>query len=165
MLSWKCIFESFRRHVYCWQRAILSLIQVPEVEGHPVLIYYEAILIKDGCRSSLNYAFRRSIIGTCIDPSYFCHFRLLEDTLNFMTKVAQHSERARHDASGKFWKAMLHKTYEIVDKVSHIVSFVNFPKWTFLNISSVLQQGCMPKLAQFVDIWRRGPPHMSVFKK
>ena len=69
--------------------------------------------------SSLNCAFRGSNIGTCIDPSYFCHFRLLEDTLNFMTKVAQHSECAPHGASGKFWKAMLHKTYEIVDKVSH----------------------------------------------
>ena len=81
-----------------------------------------------GASSSLNYAFRRSIIGTCIDPSYFCHFRLLEDTLNFMTKVAQHSEHTPHDASGKFWKAMLHKTYEIVDKVSHIKYFVNSPK-------------------------------------
>ena len=76
----------------------------------------------------MNYAFRRSIIGTCIDPSYFCHLRLLEDTLNFMTKVAQHSEHTPHDASGKFWKAMLHKTYEIVDKVSHTMYFVNSPK-------------------------------------
>ena len=81
-----------------------------------------------GASSSLNCAFRRSIIGTCIDPSYFRHFRLLEDTLNFMTKVAQHSERTPHDASGKFWKAMLHKTYEIVDKVSHTMYFVNSPK-------------------------------------
>ena len=78
-----------------------------------------------GASSSLNCAFRRSKIGTCIDPSYFCHFRLLENTLNFMTKVAQHSERTPHDASGKFWKAMLHKTYEIVDKVSNTMSFVN----------------------------------------
>ncbi|XP_078352830.1 HEAT repeat-containing protein 1-like isoform X2 [Oculina patagonica] len=44
--------------------------------------------------------------------------RLLEDTLNFMTKTAQHSEHALHDAAGKFWKALLHKTYEIVDKVN-----------------------------------------------
>lgn len=91
-------------------------------------ICYEIIMkpssLKMGASSSLNCAFRRSII----DPSYFCHFRLLEDTLNFMTKVAQHSERTPHDASGKFWKAMLHKTYEIVDKVSHNVSFVNSPK-------------------------------------
>lgn len=81
-----------------------------------------------GASSSVNCAFRRSIIGPCIDPSYFCHFRLLEDTLNFMTKVAQHSEHTPHDASGKFWKAMLHKTYEIVDKVSHTMYFVNSPK-------------------------------------
>ena len=84
--------------------------------------------LKMGASSSLNCAFRRSNIGTCIDPSYYCHFRLLEDTLNFMTKVAQHSERAPHDASGKFWKAMLHKTYEIVDKVSHTMYIVNSPK-------------------------------------
>ena len=44
--------------------------------------------------------------------------RLLEDTLNFMTKTAQHGEQASQDATGKFWKALLHKTYEIVDKVS-----------------------------------------------
>ena len=45
-----------------------------------------------------------------------------------MTKVAQHSEHTPHDASGKFWKAILHKTYEIVDKVSHTMYFVNSPK-------------------------------------
>ena len=35
-----------------------------------------------------------------------------------MTKTAQHGEQASQDAAGKFWKALLHKTYEIVDKVS-----------------------------------------------
>ncbi|KAJ7330602.1 HEAT repeat-containing protein 1 [Desmophyllum pertusum] len=44
--------------------------------------------------------------------------RLLEDTLNFMTKTAQHGDQATQDATGKFWKALLHKTYEIVDKVN-----------------------------------------------
>lgn len=48
----------------------------------------------------------------------FFFLRLLEDTLNFMTKTAQHGEHASQDATGKFWKALLHKTYEIVDKVS-----------------------------------------------
>lgn len=134
MLSYKGIFEKFpKSHACCRQRTILSSVQGREVEAYLLWNYYEAILIKDGCRSSLNYAFRRSIIGTCIDPSYFCHFRLLEDTLNFMTKVAQHSEHTPHDTSGKFWKAMLHKTYEIVDKVSHTMYFVNSPKWSFLK--------------------------------
>ena len=50
--------------------------------------------------------------------TFFSFCRLLEDTLNFMTKTAQHGEHAPHDATGKFWKALLHKTYEIVDKVS-----------------------------------------------
>ena len=53
-------------------------------------------------------------------------FRLLEDTLNFMTKTAQHSDQVPHDTTGKFWKALLHKAYEIVDKVrkSFTISFL-----------------------------------------
>ena len=34
-----------------------------------------------------------------------------------MTKTAQHGDQATHDVTGKFWKALLHKTYEIIDKV------------------------------------------------
>ena len=36
MLSSKCIFEKFPSHACSRQRAILSLIQVREVEGHPL---------------------------------------------------------------------------------------------------------------------------------
>lgn len=43
--------------------------------------------------------------------------RLLEDTLTFMAKTAQHTEQAPHDVTGKFLKALLNKAYEIVDKV------------------------------------------------
>lgn len=43
--------------------------------------------------------------------------RLLEKTLNFMTKTAQHSDQASNGSTGKFWKALLHKAYEIIDKV------------------------------------------------
>lgn len=48
-------------------------------------------------------------------PVYF--LRLLEKTLNFMTKTAQHSDQASNGSIGKFWKALLHKAYEIIDKV------------------------------------------------
>lgn len=34
-----------------------------------------------------------------------------------MTKTAQHGDQAATDVTGKFWKALLHKTYEIIDKV------------------------------------------------
>ena len=34
-----------------------------------------------------------------------------------MTKTAQHGDQAATDVTGKFWKAFLHKTYEIIDKV------------------------------------------------
>ena len=34
-----------------------------------------------------------------------------------------------------------------------------------LSQMSSMQRGCLPKLAQFVDIWPKGQPHMSVFKK
>jgi len=45
-----------------------------------------------------------------------------------MTKTAQHSEHAAHDATGKFWKALLHKAYEIVDKVMKLLTSSNFGK-------------------------------------
>ncbi|RMX40131.1 hypothetical protein pdam_00002238 [Pocillopora damicornis] len=48
----------------------------------------------------------------------FLFLRLLQDTLNFMTKTAQHGDQAATDVTGKFWKAFLHKTYEIIDKVN-----------------------------------------------
>lgn len=43
-----------------------------------------------------------------------------------MTKTAQHSDKVPHDTTGKFWKALLHKAYEIVDKVrkSFTISFL-----------------------------------------
>lgn len=44
--------------------------------------------------------------------------RLLEKTLNFMTKTAQRSDQASNGSIGKFWKALLHKAYEIIDKVN-----------------------------------------------
>ena len=34
-----------------------------------------------------------------------------------MTKTAQHGDQTATDVTGKFWKALLHKTYEIIDKV------------------------------------------------
>ena len=36
MLSYKCIFEKFPSHTFYRHRAILSLIQVGEVEVHPL---------------------------------------------------------------------------------------------------------------------------------
>lgn len=38
-----------------------------------------------------------------------------------MTKTAQHGDQAATDVTGKFWKALLHKTYEIIDKVMKYV--------------------------------------------
>ncbi|PFX20859.1 HEAT repeat-containing protein 1 [Stylophora pistillata] len=55
--------------------------------------------------------------------------RLLQDTLNFMTKTAQHGDQANPEVTGKFWKALLHKTYEIIDKVNHLL-----PASVFFNV-------------------------------
>ncbi|XP_068676688.1 HEAT repeat-containing protein 1-like isoform X1 [Montipora foliosa] len=63
--------------------------------------------------------------------------RLLEDTLNFMAKAAQHGEEAPHDATGKFWKALLHKAYEIVDKVNLLL-----PTSVFFDMTKKLLHSC-----------------------
>ena len=73
-----------------------------------------------------------------------------------MTKVAHHSERAPHDASGKFWKAMLHKTYEIVDKVSHTMYIVNSPKWSFLKINVIYAAGLFAKVSSVCRYMAKG---------
>ena len=57
MLSCKCIFEKFPSRACCRQHAILSLIQVREVEAHPLWNYYEAILINDGCQQFIELHF------------------------------------------------------------------------------------------------------------
>ena len=44
---------------------------------------------------------------------------ILETSLSFMTVTAKLSEQHSQDAGGKFWKAVLHRAYDIVDKVNN----------------------------------------------
>ena len=58
--------------------------------------------------------FRQCFIVNC------WHFprRVLEETLSFLTRTAKTAESHSQDASAKFWRALMHRACDIIDKVS-----------------------------------------------
>lgn len=49
--------------------------------------------------------------------SFLC-FRLLETVLGYINAVAQSLEKNAHTVTVKFWRALLSKAYDMLDKVS-----------------------------------------------
>ncbi|XP_072026252.1 HEAT repeat-containing protein 1-like [Amphiura filiformis] len=65
--------------------------------------------------------------------------RLLEESLRYITHVAHSVQRNANKATAKFWKALLHRSYEVLDKVNALL-----PAETFIQVVSGLLGNSLP---------------------
>ncbi|KAK3742352.1 hypothetical protein QZH41_007853, partial [Actinostola sp. cb2023] len=57
------------------------------------------------------------------------YLSLVEELLTFVTVTAQHAEKHNQGTTGKFWRALLHRIYHLIDKVNELL-----PPNVFINV-------------------------------
>lgn len=60
----------------------------------------------------------------CTLPGCYCHvsFRLLEDLLRYIHSIARSVEENANKPTAKFWRVLLNKAYDVLDKVWPVVT-------------------------------------------
>lgn len=58
-------------------------------------------------------------LRVCTLPGCYCHvsFRLLEDLLRYIHSIARSVEENANKPTAKFWRVLLNKAYDVLDKV------------------------------------------------
>ncbi|KAK3716752.1 hypothetical protein QZH41_018234 [Actinostola sp. cb2023] len=80
--------------------------------------------------STESFASKVNNYATCTVPlESFRYECLVEELLTFVTVTAQHAEKHNQGTTGKFWRALLHRIYHLIDKVNELL-----PPNVFINV-------------------------------
>uniref|UniRef100_A0A670XSS2 HEAT repeat-containing protein 1 n=1 Tax=Pseudonaja textilis TaxID=8673 RepID=A0A670XSS2_PSETE len=79
--------------------------------------------------------------GTHLVIQYGCFSRLLEKILCYINAVAQSIEKNANTLTAKFWKVLLNKSYELLDKINSLI-----PTETFIPVLRGLMINQLPSV-------------------